>query len=270
MSEVYMVCGVYKDDNEIIGYRLMGSDGRIRIEDREQTIRMIDNGSIRNMRVQYYNGEAVLRGKGININNLSIFAKNEMEADINRHNTYIISRAIVRDNKRVGYEIIGHNGDIKLVSNAILCSMIHENRIDNARLKKVEKGGKKVTAIVGTGININELEEIVISRNKIVTSANIWDNTCRAIRMRHSGILRDMKSAKMQRFQSGDYIVYCVNGKMYVVEAERAVRFIEGNADCDLNINKCEQYIIELSNGDNVSTKAKDVLTWKTAIVAMA
>lgn len=270
MSEVYMVCGVYKDNNEIIGYRLMGSNGRIRIEDREQTIRMIDNGSIRNMRVQYYNGEAVLRGKGININNLSIYTKDEMETDIGRHNTYNISRAVVRDNKRIGYEIIGHNGDIKLVSTAILCSMIHEDKIDNARLKKVEKGGKKVTAIVGTGININELEEIVISGNKIVTGSSIWDNTCRAICMRYSGILRDMKSAKMQRFRSGDYIVYCVNGRMYVVKAERIMKFIEGNADCDLNINKCEQYIIELSNGDNVSTRAKDVLTWKAAMVAMA
>lgn len=266
-NHVYMVCGVYKDKDIVIGYRLMRSDGRTRVVDTKQAEEMTDNGIIRNMRIQHYNGEKILRGKGININKLSVYSKEEMKNDTDNKPKNEITRKVVQNGKRVGYEIRDENGSIKIVDIAKVCELVQSDEITNARIKKVVIKGKETIALEGVGLDLNSLDEIVISNGKIVTRSNIFDNTCRVYRADTSGIVEQMKTSELQRFKANDYIAYFIDGKIRALDRSTDIEYVEGTVDSDLNIDKCERYRIKFSSGKEAVLSSDTVKRWKGAKV---
>ena len=67
MCELYMACGIIKDNGHIVAYRLMRSDGKIKISDIRETERLIEIGEINNLRIQNYKDTRIIRGKGLSL-----------------------------------------------------------------------------------------------------------------------------------------------------------------------------------------------------------
>ena len=81
---LYSVTGRYMDGQKLVAYHLVGEDGSQAQEGKERVIWLIGKGVITNMRLQSgTNGEVIIRGKGVNLNNLPVFdiAKQQFRED---------------------------------------------------------------------------------------------------------------------------------------------------------------------------------------------
>lgn len=258
-DSVYMVCGIYKDGTITVAYRLMASNGTIVKKDIEQTEKLIEDGKIHNMRIQITNGRKIIRGKGINLNNLSVYDASELDVE----NKYELKSRVMHKSKCIGYEIKDSLGSSKIISKAEAMDMIEHGKITNAEIRKVNNKGKIASAIVGVGYKISQLETIIVSNGKIVNQKDESENTCRMYITRRSGILVDKKSGDMQRFRIADALVYSIGGKIQVMDSDDLEKMpLEHNADSDLNIDGCSNYEIRYSNGKRVQLNNDIVAKW--------
>lgn len=78
--EMFNIVGTIKAGNSVIGYVIQNAGGGIKRIKRPQLLQLADAGKIGNARVQNNNGEMMLRGVGVNIDELpseNVSAKNE-------------------------------------------------------------------------------------------------------------------------------------------------------------------------------------------------
>ena len=77
---IYNVTGRYMDGQRLVAYHLVGEDGSQAKEPKERVIILIQQGLISNMRLQVgANGEAIIRGKKINLNNLPVYDEGKQQ-----------------------------------------------------------------------------------------------------------------------------------------------------------------------------------------------
>lgn len=260
-GRVYMVCGTYRNNNEIIAYRLMRSDGKIEVAYKEQAIQMVYEGRIRNMRIQNSNDGPILRGNGININKLERRSIDELEKS-GKTKEWNITRRVSQNGKRIGYEITDDKGGSKLISLREAVKMINNGEIKNAEVHR-KTGGNGSMFISGKGCNLSSLPEILVANGKILNDVKMDGETCRAYMLKESGILIDSKTRQMQRFRAGDILKFSIDGSMQVV---KSIEYTDENtADCDANISACGRYKIKFGTAKEFSIDSNAVRQWKVA-----
>lgn len=258
---VYMVCGTYRNNNEIIAYRLMRSDGKIEIVYKEKAVQMVYEGRIRNMRIQNSNDGPILRGNGININKLERRSIDELE-NSRKAKEWSITRRVSQNGKRIGYEITDDKGSSKLINLVEAVKMINNGEIMNAEVHR-KTGANGTMFISGKGCNLSSLPEILVANGKILNEVKMNGETCRACTLKESGILIDSKTRQMQRFRAGDILKFSIDGSMQIV---KSIEYTDGNtADCDANINACGRYKIKFGTSHELSIDCNAVRQWRIA-----
>ena len=134
-NTIYSVTGRYMDGQKLIGYHLVGEDGSQAQVSKEQVIWLIGKGAISNMRLQIgTNKEIIIRGKGVNLNNLPVFDQGKQQfrntdasqaaanskvsvarsnvSDANPMGQYKILKRIMYKNNCLGYEVVDHSGKV--------------------------------------------------------------------------------------------------------------------------------------------------------------
>ncbi len=265
MGELYMACGVIEDKGHIVAYRLMRSDGKIKISDIKETERLIEIGEINNLRLQNYKDTRIIRGKGININNLKVYSKEDIKTEEKKR--YSIKRKVVKNGKRVGYELEDDKGAVKILNTRDVYNKITNGEVINAEIKVCTVNGKERPAISGIGININTIDEIIIGNNGIVNTENIWENSFRSYRTKSSGIVRNEIDNKLQRFRAGDILAYCINARIYILDGDTEIEKIDRDIDSDMNLYKCGNYTVEFSSGNRYRLNKEIILKWDGAIL---
>lgn len=260
-GRVYMVCGTYRNNNEIIAYRLMRSDGKIEIAYKEQAIQMVYDGRIRNMRVQNSNDGPILRGNGININKLERRSIDEL-VNSGKTKEWDITRRVSQNGKRIGYEITDDKGSSKLINIREAVKMINNGEIRNAEIRR-QTGENGAMYISGKRFNLSSLPEILVAYGRILNEVKMDGETCRACTLKESGILIDSKTRQMQRFRAGDILKFSIDGSMQVV---KSIEYSDcSTADCDANINACGRYMIKFGTSKEINIDSNVVRQWRVA-----
>lgn len=172
----YSVVGRYMTGSMVSGYHLLGEDGSQLQVSKQQLIRLVDKNIVVNCRVQMYNDNPLLRGKGINLNELPVFdeKKNELKKGTNigavRPKTndpnavfgqLLIVKRIMQGNHCVGYVVRNAGGLEKKLSRDKVIAMASQKLIGNAR---VQKDNDKIL-LRGVGESLDALPIIVVTEN---------------------------------------------------------------------------------------------------------
>lgn len=248
----YIVTGRYMDGNKVIGYHLVGDNGSEVRESRERIIRLISMGLVRNMRLQDGpNGTLIIRGKGVNLNELPVYDPNKnklrnIENKVNIQNNIrkynIVKKIYTIDNKLLGYVIKDTTyGDNKVVRAQNIVDMINRGIIENAVLSQV--GNKKI-------VRIHDDVQIAYSRDgKILDTNEKQSLTVRALRVEKPAILRDNLNNTSKQLNAGEFIILDVNGNLRILDGEQIAReFNKANvniANSDLTKNRVKGIDIE-------------------------
>ena len=248
----YIVTGRYMDGNKVIGYHLVGDNGSEVRESRERIIRLISMGLVKNMRLQDGpNGTLIIRGKGVNLNELPVYDPNKnklrnIENKVNILNNIrkynIVKKIYSIDNKLLGYVIKDTTyGDNKVVKAQNIVDMINRGIIENAVLSQV--GNKKI-------VRIHDDVQIAYSRDGKILNTNEKQNlTVRALRVEKPAILRDNLNNTSKQLNAGEFIILDVNGKLRILDSEQIAReFNKANvsiANSDLTRNRVKGIDIE-------------------------
>ena len=59
----YIIIGMIKDGHKIVGYRIKGTNGQMHDMTKDEIVNLVENGSIINAKIQWYNGSAIVRTK---------------------------------------------------------------------------------------------------------------------------------------------------------------------------------------------------------------
>lgn len=173
----YNVVGRYMAGSTVSGYHILGSDGSQMKVSKNFLVRLIDKNKVDNCRVQMYNNETIIRGKGININDLPVFDERRgelkhlaitgetekigMENPNEVFGKLAITKRIMMGNSCVGYEVTSTNGIVKKLSRDKVIEMASERQIGNAR---VQRDNDKVI-LRGVGTALDKLPVIIVDAN---------------------------------------------------------------------------------------------------------
>lgn len=272
IKERYRVSGRYKNGSEVTHYRLMRSDGEQIKCSREKVIMMISKGLIENMRLQVRNeSDIIIRGKGININDLPVIKENRCSAEEARCTDKVMAtRRIMRGTKCIGYEVVDSLGNKKALAKKDIQRMASENKVANMEISKYNdsKSGEIKVYIRGKGCNLLELPIIAVDNaGRVISDTNNLCDTCRAIFVRSSGIIEDRKDRRMIRFPANSFIIYGVDGKITVetVDGMKSKYTIDRNSEyaaSDVYMHNCGKYLIKLTSGEQINMEASKVKEW--------
>lgn len=230
---MYSVTGRYMNGREVVAYHLIGEDGSQARENKDRVIWLIGKGQIDNLRIQFgENNEAIIRGKGINLNKLPVYdigkgkyrddlnsqtvnngvdiTKSTVE-DISKMGQYTIQKRIMSGKYCVGYEVASYNGKVKRFSRQDVIDLALQKLISNAEAQKVKnpKTGKLVLILRGKNVDLSKLKSLVItSTGEIVDpEAVVNELDIRYILATSGGVIKDEKNNSVSHFVRGDYIV---------------------------------------------------------------
>lgn len=277
MNLTYRVTGRYMTGSTVVAYHLVGSDGSQVVANKDRAIYMIGRGQIENMRIQVNGEDILVRGKGINLNNLPVFdtnkngfrsntASQETEATrvnpkknsgINPMGQLKLTKRIMYQQNCLGYIVEDRSGHEMKLNRKRVVELATEKLICNAVIQKYTPAGTNESKIILRGIGGCEIDKLPIVR--VDANGNIIDNEkiakeqyvyMRATRMKRGGIIYDKnKNAKMA-FEPGDYIVCGINGVLRPIKSADATNIIEidresSTAVCDEFLNNLENYPVE-------------------------
>lgn len=184
----YAVVGRYMNGSFVSGYHLMGEDGSQLAVSKNKLVYLVGKGIITNCRVQMYNGEPLLRGKGINLNDLAVYDKDK--GILRRRNNdiptvkpkgkdptsifgqlKIVARLITKTQtgvQCVGYVVENAGGVRKNLSRNIVLKMASEKQIGNARIQSYNGS----ILLRGVGIDLSKLPAIQVDKNGKIINKN--------------------------------------------------------------------------------------------------
>ncbi len=167
----YSVVGRYMAGSEVNGYHLVGEDGSQAKVSKEQLIFLIGRGVIVNCRVQMLNGKPLLRGKGVNLNELPIVdekhgtikkgedtlaSKNKPANGASPLGRLSIVGRIMHRNTCVGYIVKDTGGVERKLSRANVLELAAKKLIANATVQKYN--GQVL--LRGVGVDLSLLPSI--------------------------------------------------------------------------------------------------------------
>lgn len=291
---VYRVTGRYMDGQKVIGYHLVGEDGSQAQESRDRVIWLIGKGVITNMRVQLgADGEAILRGKGINLNNLPVYDPNKDKyrntessqqaansgvsvrkssvAGVSPMGQYTITHRIMIKNKCLGYQLIDYSGAVTRKKRDEVIKLAIQKLISNAVVQRYTKPETNKPELILRGVNceLSKLPILVVSDNgKIVDPTKNKDGfTVRSAYMKHSGIIHDTINNIRIPFKAGDFVICEANGaiiikdrlsveKLYKKDTESAQAF------CDDYLDTASNCYIELFGSKPIQLTKAMIKSW--------
>lgn len=293
MNLTYRVTGRYMTGSTVTAYHLVGEDGSQIVATKERLIYMIGKGQIENMRLQVNGGEMILRGKGINLNNLPIFDMNKgnfrnnqaskvaaatnvnpkKNSGINPMGQLKITKRIMYKTNCLGYMVVDLSGQEKKFSRKRVVELATQRLISNAVVQKYTPKGSTECQIIlrGVGCDISSLPIVTVDQNgNLIDPAQIAKEKSvymRAVRMKRGGIIYDKKENIKITFEPGDYILCGINGVLRPIKSEAAKNTFSITGDstsavCDEYLSNLAQYPVELFGGPTQSLNAEQVKRW--------
>jgi len=181
-TEKLTIVGRYMDGPTVTGYHLLGENGEQRRVSREQLIFLVGKGVITNCKGQFHKDEVLLRGVGINLNNLPVV--NDKTGELRRtENIGRIARGatteqaltqimivgrIVKGNKTVGFTVANAGGQTKDISRKTAEELAEKLKIGNARVQEY-RGRKIIRLLNGTIEGLPITREIQVEDNRSLT-----------------------------------------------------------------------------------------------------
>lgn len=290
---IYSVTGRYMDGQKIIGYHLVGQDGSQSQESKERVIYLINKGVIDNMRTQIgTDKEIIIRGKGVNLNNLPVFdpvkgqyRNNEVSQsaantsvpvkdkvqDASPMGQYQILRRIMLKNSCIGYELQNYSGKTVRKSRDDVIKLGIERLLSNAIVQKYTKKGENVSRLILRGVDcdLSKLPILIVSDDgKIIDpKVNAGNLTIRGAYMKHSGIIHDSLHNKKIPFRAGDFILCGANGEIFIkdrlnVENGFKTDTESASAVCDDYLSVSSNYTIEIFGTKPIKITEKMIKSW--------
>lgn len=290
---LYSVVGRYMDGQKVIGYHLVGEDGSQAQESKERVIRLINKGTITNMRIQVgTDKEPILRGKGINLNNLPVYDQGKQQfrktgisqtvvnsaVNVNKKIDGInpmgqcrILRRVMYKTQCLGYEIQYYSGEIKRKSRQQVINLAVERLISNAVAQKCTRPGSNTPEIIlrGVGCDLKKLPILIVNeQGKIVDPlADKSKLTVRSVYLKHAGVLRNKMNGKDKQFNAGDFIICNPDGSMDIQSRDYVNKVYKqdherNNAICDDYLNNASSYCIEMFGGKPIDLSEKMIKSW--------
>lgn len=174
----YNVVGRYMKNGLTSGYHLEGLDGTQRAVTKELLIKLIRQGLIVNCRVQDVMGNPIIRGVGVNLNDLpaltndaysTLSSKQTTSSTMSTHKTIpsstIFNRLTIEAKLMDGTELVGYvvrdlrSNTRKALKMDVVLRMAYEKQINNAKVHKI--GDKP--ALIGVGCNLASLPEVQLN-----------------------------------------------------------------------------------------------------------
>lgn len=289
---MYKVTGVYKNGQMIVACHLVGEDGSESDESRERVVGLISKGIITNMRIQKgKDNEIILRGKGVNLNNLPTIKvssdenKNNIKTNgisnsirnstqQNNENTigkYKITKRIMYKKTCLGYEIQDCRGNKTRAKRDDVIKLALQGLIVNASAGKryIESKGAETIDLIGKGCDIRKLPILIVDRTgKIVDPSKEKSSlTVRSAYMKHSGMICNTANNTKIHFKGGDFILCGADGKIHImdrisVEKEYTKDAESASAVCDDYLNHINDYYIEIFGNKPIKLTNKMVKSW--------
>lgn len=291
---MYSVTGRYMDGREIVAYHLVGEDGSQAQENKDRVIWLIGKGQIDNLRIQFgENNEAIIRGKGINLNKLPVYdigkgkyrddsnsqaANSGVDigksnvADISKMGQYTIQKRIMSGKYCVGYEVTSYNGKVKRLSRQDVIDLAVQRLISNAEAQKVKnsKTGKYVLVLRGKNVDLSKLKSLVInSEGEIIDPEDAVDELdIRYTLATAGGVIRDEKENKIYPFNRGDYIICDATCHISIVSGSKFEEVYTESKNtrtvCD-NLLEDTKYTIEIFGKSRNVIDRESVKSWNIA-----
>lgn len=270
---IYNVTGRYMDGQKVVGYHLVGEDGSQAQEGKDRIIWAIGKGIISNMRIQIGNNkEIIIRGKGINLNNLPVYDQKKQqfrndnvsqlaantkvptvkssENEANPMGQYKILKRIMIKNRCIGYEVQDFSGRITRKKRDTVIKLALQKLISNAVANKYTKSGSNVPELVLRGVDcdLSKLPILIVADNgKIIDPTVETSNlSVRSAYMKRSGIIYNNTDGTTMTFKTGDFIICGVNGKIKIQNRFEVEK--EFMVDKELNTAVCDDYLFCVGN----------------------
>lgn len=269
----YRVTGRYMTGSTVVAYHLVGNDGSQVVANKDRAIYMIGRGQIENMRIQVNGDDILVRGKGINLNNLPVFdmnkngfrsnaASQETEATkvnpkknsgINPMGQLKITKRIMYQQQCLGYIVEDRSGHEMKLNRKRVVELAAQKLISNAIIQKYTPNGSTESKIILRGVEGCEIDKLPIVR--VDANGNVIDNEkiekeqyvyMRATRMKCGGIIYDKNKNIKIAFETGDYIVCGINGVLRPIKSKDASNIIEIDRASDTAV--CDEYLNNLEN----------------------
>lgn len=290
----YEVNGRYMDGQKVIGYHLVGKDGSESQENKDRVIWLIGKGIITNMRIQTGNdGEVIIRGKGVNLNNLPVYdpvkdryrsngvvqhginyavpTKKAPVKNIDITGQYTITHRIMYKNNCIGYQLVDYKGKATRKQRDDVKKLAIQKLISNATVNRYTKQETGKTELILRGVNceLNKLPILVVDSNgKIVDpTQNKSKFTVRIAYMKRSGIIRDTVRNKETRFKAGDVIVCEASGDINIMDSITAKKTYtrdteSAHAFCDDYLEIASNCYIEVFGDKPIQLNARTINGW--------
>lgn len=279
----YRVTGRYMSGSEIVFYHLVGSDGSTLRVNKNKALLMISRGEIENMRAQYSGEEAIIRGKGTNLNKLPVFdlnkeqfrnqnapqygstAKTSANSPLSQ---FRITKRVMYKTSCIGYEVTDAAGHANRLSRGKVAELAEKGYIINADAGYYTPNGavNPILVVRGIGCALKSLPEIVVDHNGNVIENNVQRVYARAVQSKRAGILYNDTTNAKRTFGSGDYIVVLPNGNLNIMEQNLAKTSItldsNGAKQNNIDLDKASNYSIEFFGNPRRKLSAKAVSGW--------
>lgn len=272
---MYRVVGRYMNGSNVTGYHLIGSDGsQIRVT-KDYIVYLIGKGVVENMRVQANGNKLILRGRGVNLNELPIYDEKREEFRGNNKGKVIsmgemvVTKRIMYKNKCLGYMVRDVSGKEWKLSREKVKELALKKMIKNVTAQKYRdpNSGEVKLILRGVGCDLSKLPILIVDpTGKIIDPLKDKDMTMRAVKVKRAGVLYDKANNKMMPFEAGDYIVCSIDG-MKVVKAndmDKNYKVETGYtmAACDNYLDKLNNYYIEIFGSEPKPIPSSIVLKW--------
>jgi hypothetical protein len=290
---LYKATGRYMDGQRVIGYHLVGEDGSQSQENKDRVKFLIEHGIIVNMRLQTgENGEQIIRGKGVNLNNLPIFdigkqtfrndstsqsaatskvpVKKSPVADVNLMGQYKLTKRIMLNGKCIGYEIQDYSGATQRQDINKIKQLAYQRLISNAITNKyTNEAGETVVKLRGVGGDLSSLPILIVNEQGKIVDPSVGNTgfSVRAAYMKHSGLIVDTVTGKTIQFKTCDFIVCEADGRLSIKSSqEMGAKYRRdkesSSAVCDDYFVRSNRYSVEIFGGSKVVLNASMIKSW--------
>ena len=291
MIITYRVTGRYMTGSTVSAYHLVGCDGSQIIANKDRIIYMIGKGLIENMRLQVSGDEMIIRGKGINLNNLPVFDTNKGDfrsnqgiknpntlGGNNRRNNGVnpmgqltLIKRIMYKQSCLGYIVVDHLGVERKLSRDRVVELAAQHLLSNAVVQKYsqrESNGNTQLILRGMGCDIRNLPIVTVDENgNIVDTENSNDKSIsvRAVKMKYGGILYNRENNTKLVFEPTDYMICTLDGRLKILKNSESKRIESLNKPLKSraeSLEKLSMYPVEIFGRPIQTLSADTIRKW--------